>query len=877
MESDLSPIYCLPLDSPDATLTLVGGKGKSLAHLAHAGFNVPSGFHITTAAYGDFLTANHLYEQILRQAHAITDDPKQSEQAAAFIQNLFQTGEIPAEISRAVLQAYTALGGRPIAVAVRSSATAEDLPGLSFAGQQETYLNIQGEEALLNAVRRCWASLWSPRAIHYRNQMKVEHRGVAMGVVVQIMVPAEVSGVLFTAHPATGSREELLVNASYGLGEAIVSNTVTPDAYRINRIHQSVLEKNIGQKTVMSVAGEAGVVTREVDKARRGQSSLTEGQLRELVAVGLKIETLFEGHPQDIEWSYAHNDLFILQARPITGLPQVPAPPTKWEPPIQGSKWIRRQIAENMPDPLSPLFDDLYVREGLDISMDAMQHFMGSPRALDKLYNRPIYGSVNGYAFMRADMNFTPMMIPLVFGAMAVGVTSMLRGSGNRYWEHSLAEYQAKVADWRLIDPYSLSNAQLYELLRQMAYADAIYWFGATMAFGTAKSTEGILDWFLKIFVPGKKLSTGMFLRGFPSKTLEAQAALEALAGQIRADEGLSQLVLTNRPESLLAALMASPAAGPVVQSIQRYFADFGHQTYSIDFAEPVLAETPASVMASLQSLVREPAQHHLSQPETLVRQREALVAEMMHSFDPLRRWLFKKLLGQALRYGPIREESLYFVGYAWPKLRQCALVLGQRLVDSGVLAEPGDIYFLTGAELGEVAGGSSSSAPRPDLINQTQYRRALREARKQLHPPAAVPESYSFKLGVIDLSSRESQVRGKSSGSELVGFAVSPGQVTAPACVILSPSDFPKMRTGCILVCATTTPAWTPLFSQAVGLVTDIGGILAHGSIVAREFGLPAVMGTGNATRRIRDGQLITVDGTLGKVSLHTAEEKSS
>jgi rifampicin phosphotransferase len=172
------------------------------------------------------------------------------------------------------------------------------------------------------------------------------------------------------------------------------------------------------------------------------------------------------------------------------------------------------------------------------------------------------------------------------------------------------------------------------------------------------------------------------------------------------------------------------------------------------------------------------------------------------------------------------------------------------------------------------VVENPSGSSPRLDLINQTHYRRKLREARKQLHPPAAVPESFSFKMGIIDLSSRESQVRGKGSASELVGFAVSPGQVTAPACVILSPADFPKMRAGCILVCATTTPAWTPLFSQAVGLVTDIGGILAHGSIVAREFGLPAVMGTGNATQRIQDGQVITVDGTNGKVSLQPAEK---
>ena len=350
---------------------------------------------------------------------------------------------------------------------------------------------------------------------------------------------------------------------------------------------------------------------------------------------------------------------------------------------------------------------------------------------------------------------------------------------------------------------------------------------------------------------------------------------LEALAAQIRADTEFRQMMLQSTPEALLDVLAQNPAAQPVLQGIRRYFTEYGHQTYSIDFAEPVLAHTPASAMASLQSLVREPENHQTAQTEALARQREALITQTRRTFDPFRRWLFDKSLGQALRYGPTREESLYYVGYAWPRLRQCALVLGQRLVDAGILEKPEDIYFLTAQEVRYVVEDPDGPGPRPDLINQTQYRRKLREARRQLHPPAAVPETFSFKMGGIDLSSRESQVRGKGSESELVGFAVSPGQVTAPACVILTPEDFPKMRAGCILVCETTTPAWTPLFSQAVGLVTDIGGILAHGSIVAREFGLPAVMGTGNATQRIHDGHWITIDGTIGKVNLKATEKR--
>lgn len=867
--------YCLPLDSADASLEMVGGKGRSLACMARTGFTIPTGFHITTAAYRCFIEANNFQLAILEAFQSTSLDPAMLEQTSLALRNLFEAGDFPEPVLQAIQQAYDALGGDDIAVAVRSSATAEDLPGLSFAGQQETVLNVHGMEAVIQAVHHCWASLWSARAIGYRQQMQVNDQSVAIGLVVQRMVPADISGILFTANPTNGIREEMLVNASYGLGEAIVSNVVTPDLFRINRKYCSLLEQKISQKTLMTVLRENGTAAAEVEKTKQSQSSLNETQLRELAETGMKIEILFSGQPQDIEWSYANGKLYILQARPITGLPETPVLPSKWEPPIKGSKWVRRQVAENMPDPLSPLFDDLYVHEGLEISLDAMQRFTGAPKALDKLYNRPIYGSVNGYAYMRADMNFTPTMMPLVFGAMAAGVTSMLCGSGIQYWQKSLQEYQAKVEGWGLIDPQTLTNPQLYDLMRQMAHADAIYWFGATMAFGTAKSTEAILDWFLKLFARRKNLSTGMFMRGFSSKTLEAQATLEALAAQIRSDEGLRQMVLQSPPEALLDELAQHPTAQPVLQGIQRYFIEYGHQTYSIDFAEPVLADTPASALASLQSLVRAPESHKTAQPEALARQREALIDETRRAFGPIRRWLFNKALGHALRYGPTREESLYYVGYAWPRLRQCALVLGQRLVEAGTLAVAEDIYYLTAQELHEVVEARAGPGPRPDLINQTRYRRKLREARKQLHPPAAVPESFSFKMGGIDLSSRESQVRGKGSESELVGFAVSPGQVTAPACVILSPEDFRKMRVGCILVCETTTPAWTPLFSQAVGLVTDIGGILAHGSIVAREFGLPAVMGTGNATKRIQDGQRITVDGTNGKVNLNGEAEK--
>jgi rifampicin phosphotransferase len=244
-------------------------------------------------------------------------------------------------------------------------------------------------------------------------------------------------------------------------------------------------------------------------------------------------------------------------------------------------------------------------------------------------------------------------------------------------------------------------------------------------------------------------------------------------------------------------------------------------------------------------------------------------VEHTARSLDPLRRRLFLKILRWAQRFAPYREETLFYIGSAWPTLRRLALELGQRLAEAGSLHAPDDVFYLETGELLAASQARRAEQARQDLARLATEHRELREARKRLHPPAAVPPAARWKFGPIDLSGFETQKRNVDEGPTLRGFPVSPGQVTAPATVILSPDDFDKMVPDTILVCPTTIPAWTPLFAQANGLVTDIGGVAAHGSIVAREYGIPAVMGTGNGTQRIVSGQQVTVDGDAGTVTL--------
>jgi len=384
---------------------------------------------------------------------------------------------------------------------------------------------------------------------------------------------------------------------------------------------------------------------------------------------------------------------------------------------------------------------------------------------------------------------------------------------------------------------------------------------------GRAKVTDALLGRFLTIAARG--LTSGMFLRGFPSPTVEAEAELEGLARQVRASEELRALVAATPAANLPEALGRTPAGRAWLDAFARYLDRYGHQVYDLDFVAPTQADDPLPVLLSLKAMVQRPGRDPRDRQRSIVAERDTLVEETARSLDPLRRRLFRVLLGWAQRFGPDREQALFYMGAGWPTLRWLALELGRRLVESDSLLAAEDIFFLETSEVRAAIAARTAGEASPDLARQARERRELREARKRLHPPPVVPPGHKLRFGPLDASAWETQRRNEPVGAILQGFAVSPGQVTAPASVIRSPADFLQMEPGTVLVCPTTTPAWTPLFSQARGLVTDVGGVLAHGSIVAREYGIPAVLGTGIATTRIRSGQTIRVDGDAGTVTL--------
>jgi len=865
----------LPIESVDATLADVGGKALSLARLSASGLPVPDGFLLGTNAYRRFVAENDLQSTLLEiVGQAAPDDAVSIELAAARIQSVFAGASTPDEVEAFIAQGYSSLGDTDKRVAVRSSATAEDLPGLSFAGQQDSYLNVRGVKAVTQAVRRCWASLWNARAIAYRLKMDIDQQRIAMGVVVQIMVPAEVSGILFTANPTSGERSEVVVNASYGLGEAIVGGQVTPDTFIVDRNNNlAVKDSVVGPKEEMIIAnGDQGTMTQAVAEASRQEVSLPNTNLRELVELSLQVESLFDGEPQDIEWALAEGKLWLLQSRPITNLPAAPLTDVSWDPPTKKTKLIRRQVVENMPDPLSPLFEQLYLTEGLDESIDEVLEYFGMPMKVEYFVERPLFLTVNAYAYCRANYRFNWRMLvamPRLILWYIRALPKLLREVVPRWRDERLPHYLATIEPWRAIDPTTTSDEQLLSGIRQLTVADACHWFDVSMVLGAAKITDGLFNRFLTSWLVPGELTSGVFLRGFPSKTLDAQQELERIATDILAADALRKLVNETAAADLLDALKRHADGQAVVESVDKYLDQHGHQIYTLDFAEPTQVENPLPILMNLKRIVQDGGSDTAALQAKMIREREEDIRRTLKSLAPTRRWLFQKLLGWAQLYGPYREEVMFYVGTAWPTLRRLARELGERLVQLGTLNMWDDVFYLETDEIKQAYTARSEGRSCPQLANQAEQRRALREARKKLHPPGMIPVGSRLKIGWMDLSFFETQKRNDDTADVLSGFAVSPGKITGTASVVHSPADFENMEPDTILVCPTTTPAWTPLFARAIALVTDIGGILAHGSIVAREYGIPAVLGTGNGTQRIVSGQKITVDGDAGEVTI--------
>lgn len=951
----------LPIDTKEATLEIAGGKGRSLAEMVNAGLAVPGGFYVTTTAYRKYISENNLQQKIIGLAKPeIGEFTLSFDKASEAIQALFMKEAISDEMAKEITQAYLEIEGDTPPVAVRSSANAEDLPDMSFAGQQDTYLNVRGDDEIIVAVRNCWASLWTPRAMAYRHQMGIEHDAVAMAVVVQLMVSSDVSGILFTANPATGERSEMIINSSFGLGEAVVGGQVTPDTYTVDRDTGVATDTIIGAKEQKIVSdGAQGTRLEDIAEEQRSSSSLSDEAIKELVKLALKAEVHFGGVPQDVEWAYSDGKLYMLQSRPITNLPPQPIE-VKWEAPAPAKILARRQIVENIPDPCTPLFDELYLWEGLETGKD------GKKRGSYMVGGGPMFISMHGYAYQRFDWpqiiaarderQAKEAMTEAEMDAAEIAADAEQFGeSGEEFaardpkseigkkmaaeakqfvgadkeqkdlglFLESLSEEDKQAFDhwasnsgldnvagivtvpesknptfkafnrteinegqikefydwakpmimearekWQTVDRNNLSNEELLDGVKELSIAGGSFWSGnGGHTFGVAKSTDDQLQAFLRETLPDHRFTSGQFLSGFRSKTVEANEHMFAIAQKIAANDILKELVIVTPGSRLMETLVANPSATAIVEAINGYLELYGHLGYSLDYAEPLPLEDPSGLLSTLKTMVSDDEYNPENHQAEATRKREKAMEDILELLEGLPYWQFRFRIWFTYRFYHIREEVMYYLYMAWPPLRELALELGQRLTDLGSLNEKEHIFYLVTEEINRAIEAGKSGKAVAELGVLAEERVELREARKRLHPPGTVPFDASDDPAV---RFKETQFANDPNSNMMQGVPVSPGSVTAATSLINSPAEFDKMRPRTILVCAQTNPAWTPLFAHASGLVTDMGGILGHGSIVAREYGIPAVVGTGTSTQRIKHEQSITVDGDVGTVELH-------
>lgn len=900
--------YILPFTAAEATLESAGGKGANLVRMTRAGFDVPPGFIVSTTAYREFVNANQLEAVIQPALDGLTpEDADALEHVSQTIRRAFEGGVLPSPIHQEIQSAYAELNPKSEIenqkpVAVRSSATAEDLPDLSFAGQQDTYLNIIGEEQLLQALVNCWSSLWTARAIGYRIRNHISHEEAALAVVVQAMVQSDVSGVLFTANPLTGALNESAIDATFGLGEALVSGQVEPDHYvvKINPDSKdsvfSVVSETLGAKKI-ATRSKAGGGVESIEEQSEAQQTLTESQIQKLAEIGQRIQKEY-GAPQDIEWAFANDKLYILQARGITSL--FPVPKISFDPLLV---WISFGAVQGLVGPITPL------------GQDTIRQVMAGGGRLFNVKLKPEEVDIFTMAGERVWIKFSDVMRNPLGKRIFNEALGFIEPSSGQILRTLSTDQRIGVGEgkltlttaWRLIRFFAPIFLQIArnmlrpESARARFDADIEAFLARTkVAPGTnrferlanvvafirervANVFAFLIPRFIPLFGPGiaslallNKLSGDSNLalevtRGLPNNvTTEMDLVLWETAKQIQADAlSNARFAASSAPELAQQYLNRTlPATAQKV--ITDFLEKYGMRGVGeIDFGQPRWREDPTPVMHTLQSYLQiEPA----FAPDVLFAKgdqaAQAAIEKIVANASKQHGGFIKAKIARAaarrvrLLMGA-RESPKFFAIRTMGIARKALLEAGQEFVEAGTINRADDLTFLKLDELEALANsgkGGRPSAPT-DWKSLIAERRAdyERELRRRQVPRVLVSDGRAFYEGV----GAETDT-----GDVITGSPVSPGVSEGIVHVVLDPRGV-HLAPGEILVCPGTDPAWTPLFMAAGGLVTEVGGMMTHGSVVAREYGIPAVVGVHQATLRLKDGQKIRVDGTQGKITV--------
>ena len=819
---------------------IVGGKGLNLGVMHAAGLPVPAAFCVTSAAFRNAQEKANANKTNATNANSVNDT------------------SICDELREQIIAAYRKLGGG--SVAVRSSAVAEDGSEASFAGQQETYLGIQGESELIAAVIRCWRSIDSERARAYRRQQKISDDAVAMSVVVQTLIEAEAAGVLFTLDPSDATGEQMLVESAWGLGESVVSGRVTPDRFHLDRTSGKVLDRHVSTKTTLQI----GTQIQPVSVAQQSQPSLTDEQLRQLALLGNQVEKYYGG-ARDIEWAWAAGKMWLLQARPITvagarereQVCQEEIATLKSAAEAAGTVWAKFNLAEILPDPMpmtwsivrrfmagrggyglmyrdlgfdpDPALDEIGYfdlvcgRPYVNLSREPKWHFRDFPygHSFEKLKENPAAAI---YPQPVVDPTKTSgrfwLRLPLILWRVTRASSRMnklAKSCAERLRGEVFPALAREVADEQKVNYGTISSADLLPRLERWR-------------------VRVLNDFARESLRPAMFVSTSL-------ATLEQ--ALTPKLGAERAQVEMRTLMTGVRPapEADLPAALQSLTEGTL--TVEQFLKGYGHRgAKEMELAHPRWSENTDS-LPKVGSLSKKEHSHAAAANASSSEHFQAILSEA--GLAGSQRTTLETEFEQLRTMLSLRETAKHYLILGYGVLRRILVELGNRTkIDEG-------IFFLHYDELDRLITGE-------DFVKVIRERKERRKLALSLDVPNVL---FSDDLDAIGRPVVFDGVQ------ELSGTPISAGVVEGPALVLTEPIAPPDVADGFILVCPSTDPAWVPLFLRSVGLVMETGGMLSHGAIVAREFGLPGVAGISNVQRQIRTGQKIRVDGNTGQVQL--------
>ena len=845
---------------------LVGGKAANLGELLRNGFPVPDGFVVSADTYARFYatlglkTLGGTGEEIARQC--------------ADIRARIEAAELAPELVVEILGAHAKLvarGGEKILCAVRSSATAEDLGAASFAGQHGTYYYVDREH-LLTKVKQCWASLWSPEAMSYRATHGIADASVAMAVLVQEMIPAEIAGVAFTANPVTAARDEVVIESSWGMGAAIVDGRVTPDHYVVERDGMTLREKRIAEKRLMvSPNLEAGQHARlqETPNEMRRKETLSLEMIRAIAQWSLKAEVHF-GKAQDVEWAISEGRFYLLQSRPITvmGREDIGAG-------VTGKHLLFKPIFENFTDPVTPLTQDLFevypmpgmrfIRGWLYIDIDHLRRLLpfkvGDQDFAEYLYS----GSRDPPNW---PLSLAKLPLALIVALMSYLVFAVLYARSGSLPDDAMDRHRATCRNMEQDQKFTLEET----LARLWMFSTLFEPIGDFVLLLNLSSFRfaiwmGILRSLLQRWAPGISGEARTVLASGTEGVLSAEMGrgIWALAQEARKSARVRAIFFAERPDQTLAALSREPEARSFLDKLRYFLAINGHRAIKeLELRSVRWEEDPSVVLGMVRNYVlveAEPVIHEKRSAEA----RAALLRELQATLGELP---FEKPLGLRLRmirhaaervgyFMKMRENSRFYHIMGPGTVRKKVLKIETELMRDAKLKCKDDIFFL---RFPEIAALQSGALGWLDVEDRIRERRIEHIRLTKMGPPKTI----GIALRVVQAAPHAAL-----QGLLLTGQGASPGVFEGRARVILDPSIDAAIEPGEILIAPYTDPAWTPLFLTAGAAVVEVGSYLSHAGTVAREFGMPCVVDVAGATRRIHTGDRIAVDGERGSVRI--------